>query len=209
MGRSSFKNIADWMTDPVQLRRLDELVCFTQRTAFVKSIMNIDSPDGVVCTAIERSCERQGIECRFPRGKPACNINFRDQPPERRYAGSVLLKALYNTDDAGLDAGVDGALVGGELLDRMIYVYRRFLALSKITVADAPISFEHFALIRQQYALAELEFVGCDNCGSEYISGRSMQGTKCPICAAHRHAIRIKSQEPVRQFGSSALRRTA
>lgn len=206
MSRTSLKNMDDWITDPVQLRRLDELVVFTQRTSFIKSIMNLKSSEAVISAAIERSCERRGLPCKFPRGKPAYILNFKDLSIERRYACSVMLKALYNTDDAGLDAAADGTLVGGELLDRMIFVYNRFIHQSKLTPADAPLSFEHFAFLRNQYAVAELEFVGCDDCGSEYISGRHLQGVRCPICASHKHAIRMKNQEPLTQQN---LRRSA
>jgi hypothetical protein len=209
MARAALKSLADWMMDPEQMRRLDELSAVTQRTSFVKAILGIGDSDGVVCTAIQRSCQRQGIECKIPRGKPALSINLKELSVDRRYGASVLLKALYNTDDAGLDAGADGTLLGGELLDRMLYVYRRYLGQSGLTAADAPVSFELFALVRQQYALAELEFVSCENCGSEYISGRYNSGIKCPICATHKHAARFKPQEPVRHISGGDLRRSA
>lgn len=199
MSRTSLKNMDDWITDPVQLRRLDQLVVFTQRTTFIKSIMNLKSSESVIGAAIERSCERRGLPCKFPRGKPAYILNFKELSIERRYACSVMLKALNNTDDAGLDASADGSLVDGELLDRMLFVFSRYLHQSKIAPQDAPLSFEHFAFLRQQYALAELEFVACDDCGSDYISGRHSQGIRCPICAAHKHALRVKNQEPLTQ----------
>ena len=206
MSRTSLKNMDSWITDPIQLSRLDDLVVFTQRTSFIKSIMNLQSSETVISAAIERSCERRGIPCKFPRGKAAHILNYKDLSIERRYACSVMLKALYNTDDAGLDAGSDGTLVGGELLDRMLFVFTRYVHQSKLAPSEVPLSFEHFAFLRQQYALAELEFVGCDNCGSEYISGRHLQGLRCPICAAHKHAIRLKNQEPIIQ---QSLRRSA
>lgn len=206
MSRISLKNMDDWITDPFQLRRLDELVVFTQRTSFIKSIMNLKSAESVISAAIERSCERRGLPCKFPRGRAAYTLNYRDLSIEQRYACSVMLKALYNTDDAGLDTGADGTLVGGELLDRMLFVYHRYVHQSKVSPGDALLSFEYFAFLRQQYALAELEFVGCDDCGSEYISGRHVQGLRCPICATHRHAIRLKNQDPLIQQN---LRRSA
>lgn len=209
MGRSSIKKRADWMTDLVLLGRLDNLVQYTQRTVFVKAIMNLPSKEGVVATAIRRSCERQGIDCRPPRGKPASSIDVRDLSTEKRYAASVLIKALYNTDDAGLDAGDDGCLVDADLLDRMLFVYSRYLSQSKLTAADAPLSFEHFAIIRQQFVLADLELVACTNCGCEYISGRSGHGVKCPICISHRHALRSSAETPMRHLGAPSLRRTA
>lgn len=206
MSRISLRNMDDWITDPIQLRRLDELVVFTQRTSFIKSIMNLKSAEPVISSAIERSCQRQGLPCKFPRGRAAYTLNYRDLSIEQRYACSVMLKALYNTDDAGLDTGADGTLVGGELLDRMLFVFRRYVHQSKVSPGDAILSFEYFAFLRQQYALAELEFVGCDDCGSEYISGRHVQGLRCPICATHRHAIRLKNQDPLIQ---QSLRRSA
>lgn len=209
MARAALKTLADWMVDPEQMRRLDDLAAFTQRTSFVKSVLGIGDPDGVVCTAIQRSCQRQGIECKIPRGRPALSVNLRELSVERRYGASVLLKALYNTDDGGLDAGSDGTILCGELLDRMLYVYRRYLAQSGLAASDAPVSFELFALMRQQYALAELEFVSCENCGSEYLSGRYSNEIKCPICATHKHALRCKSQEPLRHLTGAELRRCA
>jgi hypothetical protein len=205
MSRTSLKNLDDWITDPVQLLRLDALVVLTQRVSFIKSIMNLKSADSVVAAAIERSCQRRGLQCKFPRGKPASILNFKELSVERRYACSVMLKALYNNDDAGLEALDDGTLVGSELLDRMIFVFNRFIHQARIAPADAPLSFEHFAFLRSQYSLAELEFIGCDDCGSEYISGRHLQGVRCPICAAHRHAIRSKNQEPLIQQSTRRL----
>ena len=195
MGYPSLKNLDDWMTDPVQLRRLDELVVYTQRIAFIKSIMNLKSSDRLIFSVVERSCERRGLPCKSVRGRPVHIFNYKHLSIARRYAASVLLKALYNTDDADLEAGADGTLVVGELLDRMLYVYGRYLHQSKLSPAEAPLSFEYFAFMRQQYALAELEFVGCDVCGSEYLTGLRLDVLKCPICVSHKHAIRPSDHE--------------
>lgn len=200
VAKSSVRVTGDWMFDPEQMQRLDALAAVTQRTAFVKAIMGLSDPEHVICAAIQRSCLRQDIEVRIPRGKPALSLNFKELSVERRYGGSLLLKALYNSDDGGLDSGTDGSLVGNELLDRMLYVYQRYLATTSVTAHEAPVSFEMFALMRQMYALAEIEFVACENCGGEYISGRANQGIRCPLCAAHRHAVRVKNIAPVRHF---------
>ena len=198
--KSAVRTIATWMCDPDQMRRLDAVVSLSQRTSFVKSVLSLSEDDEIMRAAIRRSCERQGVECRIPRGSATTAINFRELTFEQRYAASVLLKSLHNTDDSGVAPGVQGHLVSSELLDRMLYVYRRYISLSSLQPVDAPVSFELFVLLRRQFVMSEIEFVRCDNCGSEHVSGKEMHSLACPICKVHNHAQRVRHRANVRHL---------
>lgn len=188
----TIQTLSAWASDPEMLSRFEAVALLCQRTSFVKSLLGLTESDEFVRNAIQRACRRHEVPCNFGRGRGLITFfNPRDLSADARYMASVLLKSLLASDDSGMEASAEG-LLNLDLVDRMIYAYRRYLAVTRLTAERAPLSFEAFVLVYRSYSLAEIELIGCDNCGSEYLSTRRNHGYQCAVCLAHNHAARLK-----------------
>lgn len=185
---STIKSLTDWASDPIKLARFEEVALLTRRTAFIKLLLGLEDSDDFIRSQIARVCERHGVECVFPRGNSQTGVNLRNLNPEQRYMVSVLLKALLATQESGLSSTNEG-LVNINLLDRMICVYRRYLSMSRIPVIRAAASFEMFYVVYKAWVMGDVDFVDCENCGSEFVNARITNSLRCPVCQAHRLAI--------------------
>jgi hypothetical protein len=106
---------------------------------------------------------------------------------QKRYACSLLLGWLQASSHGGIRQTEDG-LDPDNLLDRMLYCYRRYLALFMVPAARADVSFEMFYTLYQAYTVDDVSLLGCENCGSRFVMLRTAHLPICPICAVHHHA---------------------
>lgn len=198
MATSSSKNatilaLTAWSSDTRRLQRFNELALLTQRTALVKSLLGLTESDAFVRTEIQRVCAREGVNCRLARGNAAGVLQLKELRNEERYMATVLMKML-SADNSGLLEfnEDDNSLLGHVVVDRLIYCYRRYLGGLRMSVEDAPLSFETFVGIYRAWLNSEVEFVSCGNCGSEHLSTRTSHSVRCPICQMHKHAVTTK-----------------
>jgi hypothetical protein len=185
--------LTEMLNDPMRLYRFTELATLTQRTTLVKSLLGLTESDIFIRTEIQRVRKHRGMDCRLARGNPAGPTQLRDLRSEERYMASVLMKML-TADNSGLLEldQEDNALLGNAVVDRLIYTYRRYLGGLKMSVEDAPLSFETFVSIYRAWVNSEVEFVACSNCGSEHLSTMTAHSARCPICHMHKHAVTSK-----------------
>ena len=188
----TIQTLAEWASDHEKLRRFESVALLCQRTSFVKSLLGLAESDEFVRNAIQRICQRHEVPCNFGRGRGLVDFfDARDLNADGRYMATVLLKMLLASDDSGMESSVDG-LISSDLVDRMVYVYRRYLNITRLEVERAPLSFEAFVLVYRAYSVAEIDLMGCENCGAEYLSTRRAHGYQCAICLTHNHAARCK-----------------
>lgn len=189
----TIEQLSNWSSNPAALARFESLVLLTQRTAFVKTVLNLNESPEFIRGAIQRVLEKHHIACTLPRGRGYVYDQLRLNP-EQRYAGSVLLKSLLSSPDFLLE-GEEGQLKV-TLLDRMIFIYQRHLSITMTTAAEAAVSFEMFYEIYKGYQLAVFELIECTNCSAEFLISYQNTAPRCPLCVAHRHAIPSKRMAP-------------
>lgn len=188
----TIQTLAAWASDPEKLSRFEAVALLCQRTSFVKALLGLAESDEFVRNAIQRTCQRHEVPCNLGRGRGLVEFfDARDLNTEGRYMATVLLKSLLVSDDSGMESSVEG-LISSDLIDRMVYVYRRYLNTTRLDLERAPLSFEAFVLVYRAYSVAEIELMGCENCGAEYLSTRRAHGYQCAICLTHNHAARSK-----------------
>lgn len=191
MRNSTLKTLCEWIGDPVGLARFEEVACLSPRTSFVKSLLNLSESDEFVRGQMQSARDRRGVAGKLSRGAPLGMVNVKSLKPTQRYMASVLLSWMLNSDDGGLSA-VGGDIVGVDLVDRLVYVYKRYLNYTGTPVESADVGFELFVLVFRCYTMAEIDVLGCDNCGSNFISTRQGHAMRCPVCDAHAHPCRSK-----------------
>jgi len=185
----TIEQLSNWSSNPGALARFESLVLLTQRTTFVKTVLNLQENPEFIRGAIQRVLERHKLSCTLPRGRGYVYDQLRLNP-EQRYSGSVLLKSLLSAPDFLLEG--EGGKLKVTLLDRMIYTYQRHLGITKTTAAEAAVSFEMFFEIYKGYQLAVFELIECPNCAAEFLISCQNTVPRCPLCVAHRHAIPTK-----------------
>jgi hypothetical protein len=182
----TISELSQWAADPQKATRFEAIALLSQRTAFVKELLGLREADVLVRKQIQAVCARHGIECRLRHGKGFNRIRAGSLYADKRYAASFLIHSLLGTSNGG--TGEKGAGIASDnLVDRMIYSYRRLLALSLNPHAQAALSFENFYALYQSYLLGEVDLRDCHNCGASYISVRYV-APLCPLCVVHGHA---------------------
>jgi hypothetical protein len=178
--------LSQWAADPQKAARFEAIALLSQRTAFVKELLGLTEPDVLVRAQIQAVCARHGLECRLRHGNGFNRIRAGSLYADKRYAASFLIHSLLGSGDGGTGekgAGIDS----GNLVDRMIYSYRRLLALSLTPHGQAALSFENYYALYQSYLVGEVNLRDCHNCGASYVSVR-YAAPLCPLCVVHGHA---------------------
>jgi hypothetical protein len=183
----SIAELERWTADPAGLARLEALVLVCQRAPFVKSVLGLTDSTERIRRHIRIVCDRHGIECRVGHGPGYDGFHLREANIHKRYACSLLLGWLLASSHGGIRQTEDG-LAPDNLLDRMLYCYRRYLDLFMVPAARADVSFEMFYTLYQAYTVEDVSLLGCENCGSRFVMLRTAHLPICPICAVHHHA---------------------
>ena len=192
--KASTRAAPSWASDVEKLARFEAVARLAPRTSFVKALLGLTETDAVVRRAIQQSRERLNIDSRLSRGSGMlATFNPAELRPEQRYICTVLLKSLLASDDSNVALSDSGqGLLNVRLIDKMIYVFQRYLNSSRLTVENAGITFEAFVMVYRAHVMAEIELIACDNCGGEYLNTRLCQSMRCCICATHNHSNRAK-----------------
>lgn len=193
--------LAAWAANPQQMARFEAVALLTQRTAFVQSLLALaDHPD-LVRSHIHRICDKHGIQCKVPRGAPPKRLTHRTLGPEARYHASFLLCTLLSTCDGQPAVDEDTGAAHDDLIDRLVYAYRRYLSTFRLQESDAVVGFELFYQVYVAYGAGELALKQCDNCGADYLSLPSLVGAQCPLCQVQQLALH---RAPARDPGTAA-----
>lgn len=179
--------LSEWATNLKQMNRFEAVALLSQRTSFVKSLLCLTGNDDLIRAHIQRICKKHGVAFKIPRGKGFDTLYLKSLGPEVRYAASILLNTLLASDDGGLAKTAIG-INHENLVDRMIYSYRRYMRMFLLPGADAPVSFELFFNLYKALESGNIEIAMCANCDSTFTSFRVAQSIKCPVCQTHRHA---------------------
>lgn len=180
--------LAAWAANPVQMARFEAVALLTQRTSFVQSLLGLaDHPD-LIRAQIQRICDKQGVQCKVPRGATPERLTHRTLGPEVRYHASFLLCTLLATRDPALGGLEDQGIIHDGLVDRLVYAYRRYLSTFLLQPDSATVGFELFYQVYKAYCQGEVTLRLCDNCGAGHISLRSVAGARCPLCHVQRLA---------------------
>lgn len=179
--------LIDWATNPDKMYRFEAVALLSQRTSFVKSLLGLTANNDLIRAQIQRVCKKNGVAFKRPRGKGFDTLCLKSFGPDVRYAASILLSMLFASGDGGLATTATG-INHENLVDRMIYIYRRYMQIFGLTVADAPVSFELFFHLYRAYESGDIEMSMCGNCDSTFINFHVAQSIKCPVCQIHRHA---------------------
>lgn len=189
---TTIRVLEEWASDPVALERFESVALLCQRTALVKQILGLTQSDEFVRDCIRRVCDRHGVQNKLPRGSGLGAASWKDLSSEQRYMASVALKLMLASADSGLER-IGDAVDSVALVDRMVYSYRRYLNVARMTAGQAPVSFELMYVIYKAYQTADIELDHCSNCGADYISVQEGPKLKCPLCQLHRHAAPSRS----------------
>lgn len=179
--------LSQWAADPEKMARFEALALLSQRTSFVKNLLCLSDNDDVIRMQIQVVCRKHNVACKVPRGSGFDGVHLKSVTIHQRYIVSFLMNILLATTHGGIGVSDDG-LDTENLLDRMIYSYRRYLSLAVMTPAEADVSFEMFYLLWKAYTLGQIDLHGCSNCGSSFINLRVSQSIQCPLCVTHKHA---------------------
>ncbi len=198
MADQRIAHLSRWASDPQLMARFEAVVLLCQRTTFVKAILCLEESETLIKQQIHAVCNRHGVKCVLARGITYTGIHGKSMTPVQRYAGSFLINTLLSTASGGIE--LNGSIVTEALLDRLIYSYRRYLSVFRLTASEADVSFEMFYFIYRSYALGEVDLLVCDNCGSSFVNLKVYQSIQCPMCIRHGHALL-----PGRGHGFSAL----
>ena len=180
--------LSQWAADPEKMARFEALSLLTQRTSFVKNLLRLRDHDDVIRMQIQAVCAKHGVECKMPRGNGFDGVHLKSVTSHQRYIVSFLLSTLLATSCGGIDQSEDGLESEG-LVDRMIYTYRRWMSLAVTTPSKADVSFEMFCVMYRSYALGQVDLIGCNNCGANFVNLRVSSSIQCPLCLTHRHAV--------------------
>lgn len=189
MGNKTIQQLSRWASDPKMVARFEAIALICHRTSFIKSILGLEESEVLIRQQIHAVCQRHGIRCVLARGITFTGIHGKSMTPSQRYFGSFLINTLLSTACGGIE--LDGNTVSESLLDRLIYSYRRYLSVFRLTAADAEVSFEMFYFVYRSYMLGEVDLLVCDNCGSSFINLKVYQSVQCPMCTTHGHAVRF------------------
>jgi hypothetical protein len=184
----SIVELRQWAADPVRVQRFEALALLCQRTTFVKTLLGLTDRDAAVRRQLQTVCARHGVECTLARGPGYDGLHLRWASMLQRYSCSFLLGSLLAGSDGGIEENEDG-LDPDNLVDRMIYSYRRYLDVRKTSVANADVSFEMFHALYRAYSLGDIDLLTCENCGSAYVQLRTAHVSQCPLCGVHHHAV--------------------
>jgi hypothetical protein len=173
--------------DPEKMYRFEKVALLTRRTSLIKTLLGLTENDELIRAQIKRVCERHGVEPKVPRGTGHEDVHLKSLGPEKRYALSFLMGTLLGCGDGGW-ANNNAKLTNNNLVDRMVYSYRRYLQVFLLPIDQAPVNFEKFYYIYKKYEQNEIDMTKCQNCDSTFIDMRVMQDVKCPLCQTHHHA---------------------
>lgn len=178
--------LSQWAADPEKMALFEALALLCQRTAFVKKWLALSDHDDVIRMQIQAVCRKHGVECKIPRGNGFDGVHLRAVTTHQRYIFSFLLNTLLATSHGGISYSDEG-LDTENLLKRMIYSFRRYLSIVRISAQDSEVSFEMFSVLYTAYIAGQVDLVGCKNCGSHYVNLR-VSSVQCPTCAVHKYA---------------------
>lgn len=184
------KTIAElsaWAADPEKMHRFEAVALLCQRTSFVKTLLCLSDNDDLIRAHIQRICEKNGVVRKIPRGNGFDVVYLKSQGPDVRYVASFLLNTLLSSGDGGLTSTRDG-INHVNLVDRLIYSYRRYLTIFMVSIEEAKVSFELFYHLYKCYESGEIEMTLCGNCDSIFTNFRVAQAVRCPICQTQRLA---------------------
>lgn len=179
--------LSQWAADPEKMALFEALALLCQRTAFVKKWLALSDNDDVIRMQIQAVCKKHGVECKIPRGNGFDGVHLRSVTTHQRYIFSFLLNTLLATSHGGMSSTKEG--LGTEnLLKRMIYSFRRYLSVVRVSAQDSEVSFEMFAVLYMAYTMGQVDLAGCKNCGSNYVNLR-VSSVQCPVCVIHKYAL--------------------
>lgn len=175
---------ARWNSDPQLLARMNVLIRLTQRTEFVREILNLDDiSNGLIAKQIQQTCELNGVVFLPPRGKASQGHRSKKLLNEERVALSLLLGLMPPINHVSIKLDDEGNLNGGEIVDNLISCYLRYMQIVGITEArTAPVTFEFFVRVWQNLRRGDATLDTCENCGSRYVMFLSKQPSRCPCC---------------------------
>lgn len=185
--KKKIAELSEWAADPEKMARFEQVALLSQRTGFIKTILCLPDQDDLILQQIQVICRKHEVPCKIPRGSGFDQVYLKALGPEDRYAISILLSTLLQCGDAGLTSTTEG-MSNTNLVDRMIFSYRKYLKLFLLPVADAPVSFEMFYHLYKLYQSGDIDVSACLNCDSSFVNLRVTQSIKCPLCQTHRHA---------------------
>lgn len=198
--------LSQWAADPQKMARFEAVALLCQRTSFVKQLLGLlNDNDDVIRLQIQAVCARNGIETSFPRGNPMDGFHFDYFTSQQRYGLSFLLNTLMATNCGGIEPSEDG-LDSENLVDRLIYSYRRYLLLAGVAASKADVSLEMFYMVYRAYVMGQIDLTGCNNCGSAFVNLRVSQSVQCPLCVAHNHAQIPGKSQPAHSVANTKRR---
>jgi hypothetical protein len=180
--------LSQWAADPAKMARFEALALLSQRTLFLKNMLGLRDNDDVIRMQVQAVCAKHGVECKMPRGNGIDGEHLKSITSHQRYIISFLLNTVLATTCGGI-AQSDEGLDTENLIDRLVYAYRRYLALAVLTPAQAEVSFEMFYVQYKAYNLGQVDLTPCNNCGANFVNLRVSQSIQCPLCITHRHAV--------------------
>jgi hypothetical protein len=188
---ASWKNktiaeLSQWAADPQKVARFEAVALLSQRTAFVKNLLGLNEQDILVCKQIQAVCARHGVPCNMARGNGFDGVRRKSLYVNERYVASFLMSTLLATSHGGIEDSESG-LASDNLVDRLIYTYRRYLAQTYTQAGQVSLNFENFCTVYEGYTLGEVNLTECQNCGASYIHRRQVP-SQCPLCVVHKHA---------------------
>lgn len=179
-------DLSQWAADPQKMARFEAVALLSQRTAFVKGLLGLREPNALVRMQIQAVRARHGLECNMARGNGFEGVRRKSLYVNERYVASFLMHTLLKTSDGGIEESESG-LASDNLVDRLIYTYRRYLVLTRTGAAKAGLSFENFCTVYEGYTLGSVDLTECQNCGASYVHRREVP-SQCPLCVVHKHA---------------------
>ncbi len=188
--RQKIEDLSRWAADPEKMARFEQVALFSQRTSFVKAILCLSDRDDLILYQIQTVCKKHEVPCKIPRGAGFDKNVGKTLGPDERYAVTVLMGGLMQCRDSGLTSVfASNEVSNGNLVDRLIFAYKRYLRIFKIPAFEAPVSFELFYHLYRAYEEGDIDAVSCPNCDAFYLNLKISQSIRCPLCQSHGHAL--------------------
>lgn len=174
-------NEAGWWTeDHRMMSRLESLSLLTQRTDFIVTMLGLPlSETCKVKQKIRTLLEKNNMTYNPPRGKFVLLDSSRRLNGAQRYALLILLRMMKTHKHRSIRLEDLGR---PEIVDLLIATFRRYLDLTRSSVADAPVSFILFVMTWRAEIEGKSTETVCDNCGSRYRNFSFSFSLRCPVC---------------------------
>jgi hypothetical protein len=173
----------EWAQNPELGHRLDALVDLTQRTGTLMECFEVPEEKSFIFKQhVREIIKKKGIYYKPPRGRSTDIDGARPMSNDKKFDLSVLFSILSSTNETAIGSDQAGSLASGDMVDRLIMTYLRFLHIGNTTPGTSTVSFDYFFASWKSVQQGKAEKRICRDCGSTHYSFYIAVTFQCPVC---------------------------